>query len=63
MIWVIGPALSEVVIRDLHENAQGRPSDLQMAGAGKESYHMLLTQAPERCGPVIPVGQSGQDMG
>lgn len=33
--------LSEVIYeRDLHENVQGHPLDLQMAGAGKESYHM-----------------------
>lgn len=40
MIWVIGPALSKVVIKDLDENVQGSLSNLQMAGAGKESYRM-----------------------
>ena len=38
-MWVIGPALSKVVM-DLDENIQGRLSNLHIMGVGRESYCM-----------------------
>lgn len=56
MIWVIGPALREVVIRDLHENAQGRLSDLQWQEQEMRATTRVTNSSSQKTWPGYPSG-------